>query len=223
LWRQRWPPLVLGVCEKNRCVVDERMGWLEKLRDRIIINCKDASSSSRRKPKRRLKLKTCLVCVHMLRLLQCARASRACARRLSSASAPAPPRGASSTTIPVRDASGNAAPVKSVTGKLRGAATDGTDLAVKFWMTAASLDYFLRADQKSSFLGLEFVHTICASQLAANDPLEDRFAVVREPHGDRIVLMVADGHGGSQVGNHARLIRFRGFLFNAPFESAFVL
>jgi hypothetical protein len=101
----------------------------------------------------------------------------------------------------VRDAAGNAAPVKTVSGKLRGAATDGTDLAVKFWMTAASLDYFLRADQKSSFLGLEFVHTICASQLAANDPLEDRFAVVREPHGDRIVLMVADGHGGSQVGD----------------------
>jgi hypothetical protein len=138
----------------------------------------------------------------MFRFLQSARASRACARRLlSSSSAPAPPRGASSTTIPVRDAAGNAAPVKTVSGKLRGAATDGTDLAVKFWMTAASLDYFLRADQKSSFLGLEFVHTICASQLAANDPLEDRFAVVREPHGDRIVLMVADGHGGSQVGD----------------------
>jgi hypothetical protein len=158
----------------------------------------------------------------MLRFLQCARASRACARRLSSSSpsAPAPPRGASSTTIPVRDASGNAAPVKSVTGKLRGAATDGTDLAVKFWMTAASLDYFLRADQKSSFLGLEFVHTICASQLAANDPLEDRFAVVREPHGDRIVLMVADGHGGSQVGKLCAFdsrFDFVGFLFNAPF------
>jgi hypothetical protein len=50
-------------------------------------------------------------------------------------------------------------PIHSITGRIRekvgaGVAKSGEELAVKFWLTAAALDQFLRASQNSSFVGV---------------------------------------------------------------------
>lgn len=74
--------------------------------------------------------------------------------------------------------------------------TKATSIASRFAISSLVLDQFIRTHQHTNQNITGVVHAVSISQLGSNEPIEDRYRVWQEPNGQRMMFLVADGHGG---------------------------